>query len=893
MKRPFYRLISLLAALCLTIGIVPFGVAVAEKDSPVATVEDVLPEVFASSDGPEYYGREALGRMSNGRNLVFAYDKIAEGIANRAENISLFRLTYSLLSLEEIQTVYDAYRYDHAEIYYLDNSYGFQYNASNKVTAFLPKYVSLDADETLQQALNSLFDQSGVTENMSDYEKALRLHDVLCAHVEYDRTLVSDYIHTAYGALVNGLAVCDGYTKAYQLLLRKAGISSHEVTGDAGGGHAWNLVKLDGEYYYTDVTWDDQSEVYYAYFNLTKARMDEDHTLDIPAYGLPECTATAANYYSHNVGKFDLNTDPKDLVGAIEDNRMVRLYYTGDETNVSTITNWIFGNKRVFSDAMGLTGSIKASMTYMSREYHMTLTQGTTTVAIPSAPALTYTGSIQTGVLASANYTLSGTYRATNAGTYKATLSLKSNCQWSDGTTADKQITWSIHPKSVTKYNLSVSDIPHQVYTGEAIYPTVTLSCDGLTMTEGTDYTLKVIDNIQPGQARITLLSGDSGNFIWAEELFFTFQIVKPVTPPTAVEGLVFTGEEQIGVPEGSGYTLTGHTATDAGEHMATLTLWDNHVWTDGTTGDKTIYWRIAQRRVTAEDLTLTPIPDQEYTGEEICPTFTVVWGDLTLEPHRDYLTVYGNNTYPGEAYIALSPTTKGNFTWEGTITLPFQIVIYIPLPQANFLVYTGQYQTGVPSGDGYDITGENSAADTGEYAATLTLRDGYRWEDGSKEPQTVIWRITKAAGEVTLSVTEKGALDPRSNSGGNITYRYYTNETCTEGETTTPAIPGDYWVVAVLAETKNYTAAKSEPVKISLTAPPIETPSWGRVDNDEDVTASDALLALQAATGKVILDEIHTRNADVDGSGGLTASDALLILQYATKKISKFPVEG
>ena len=66
----------------------------------------------------------------------------------------------------------------------------------------------------------------------------------------------------------------------------------------------------------------------------------------------------------------------------------------------------------------------------------------------------------------------------------------------------------------------------------------------------------------------------------------------------------------------------------------------------------------------------------------------------------------------------------------------------------------------------------------------------------------------------------------------------------------------------------------------------------YGDVDDSGKVEAADALLALQASTGKVKLSERQRRVADVDGSGGVSAADALFILQYTTSKIKSFPVE-
>ena len=107
----------------------------------------------------------------------------------------------------------------------------------------------------------------------SDYEKALFVHDYLVEHTAYDlqgsRRDGFQLCHTAYGALVKHSAVCMGYAAAYQYLLRELGVHCMYASGtvkesarsslslQSDGGHAWNCVELDGEYYWVDVTWDD------------------------------------------------------------------------------------------------------------------------------------------------------------------------------------------------------------------------------------------------------------------------------------------------------------------------------------------------------------------------------------------------------------------------------------------------------------------------------------------------------------------------------------------------------------------------------------------------------------------------------------------------------------
>ncbi len=94
---------------------------------------------------------------------------------------------------------------------------------------------------------------SGIKKGWSDEAKLTYLHDYLVTHCQYDLTYSR---YTAYDAIVEHSAVCQGYALAYTDLVRKAGISAYLVTSWANN-HAWNLVKLGGKRYYVDCTWDD------------------------------------------------------------------------------------------------------------------------------------------------------------------------------------------------------------------------------------------------------------------------------------------------------------------------------------------------------------------------------------------------------------------------------------------------------------------------------------------------------------------------------------------------------------------------------------------------------------------------------------------------------------
>ena len=113
------------------------------------------------------------------------------------------------------------------------------------------------------------------------FEIELQLHDILCDMVEYSDNEADGLIYTAYGALVGGKALCEGYSRAMQLLLSHFGIYSTTVSGVAEGeGHMWNIVNIDGEWYHLDVTWNDLSKdtISHEYFNITDSEISLDHT---------------------------------------------------------------------------------------------------------------------------------------------------------------------------------------------------------------------------------------------------------------------------------------------------------------------------------------------------------------------------------------------------------------------------------------------------------------------------------------------------------------------------------------------------------------------------------------------------------------------------------------
>ena len=137
----------------------------------------------------------------------------------------------------------------------------------------------------------------------SEYAKALWLHDWLLDQLEYDKTLKWS---SAESALTRGLGTCQSYESAYAKLLTAAGIENSE-TRDTYDGHTWNAMKLDGQWYQTDCTWDDSSDNWYSfdqrhlYFGLTDELMAIAHPGHSKIYTTDKyatrSTSLADNYF--------------------------------------------------------------------------------------------------------------------------------------------------------------------------------------------------------------------------------------------------------------------------------------------------------------------------------------------------------------------------------------------------------------------------------------------------------------------------------------------------------------------------------------------------------------------------------------------------------------------
>ncbi len=225
--------------------------------------------------------------------------------------------------------IYHLYMFDTPELFYLSagvctskhgdgtSSFRFSYSVSNQKGEYCGYGYGPLTDELRQKirSKKAIFDaevQRIVSTIPADAP------DVVKEKLIYDRILLDSYYNlnaqwdglandnwTAYGILVNKYGVCESYAEAFQTLCNAVGINCTGIVGTAGGGHKWNAVQIEGEWYQCDITFDDpiggsNDYLYHSYFNLTSKEMTQlNHDWSRNEWPVPDCTATKYSYKSY------------------------------------------------------------------------------------------------------------------------------------------------------------------------------------------------------------------------------------------------------------------------------------------------------------------------------------------------------------------------------------------------------------------------------------------------------------------------------------------------------------------------------------------------------------------------------------------------------------------
>lgn len=204
---------------------------------------------------------------------------------------------------EEAFNVINAIYYDRPELFWLES--GSSTSTINGIVVTVkPKYNKLknniiSAQTKLNRVVMSYL-RSVQGKKPLDQERII--HDKMVNEISYVK---NEFDQTAYAALVNGKAVCAGYTRAFQLLMQQLDIPCYYCMGEClgtgkkeWGSHAWNILKFGNDYYNMDITWDDcydshpKDRIGYTYYNCTDSDMASNHKRRDEAKRLPACRGT-------------------------------------------------------------------------------------------------------------------------------------------------------------------------------------------------------------------------------------------------------------------------------------------------------------------------------------------------------------------------------------------------------------------------------------------------------------------------------------------------------------------------------------------------------------------------------------------------------------------------
>lgn len=281
-------------------------------DSGVSSSKPTVPTQVQTNRSADYYRQLT-------ENQKRIYDALLPAVMDGDSTVSVDGIDFSTVR-NDMTMVGEAFENDHPELFWFRQfRKAAKYSDRVEFTIMYYSYKTSffdtgDKYDELMAAVNALADQA--RDHSPDlYEQAVYVHDHIIKNAYYDKEALADYentihdpaseyIFSAYGCLVRGQTVCAGYAKAYQLVMEALGAQCSYACGYANGGrHAWNLLYLNDEHYFVDITWDDydlDKEIpSYNYAFITEEALSRTHELE-KLFDMPLCDDETYQYYRYH-----------------------------------------------------------------------------------------------------------------------------------------------------------------------------------------------------------------------------------------------------------------------------------------------------------------------------------------------------------------------------------------------------------------------------------------------------------------------------------------------------------------------------------------------------------------------------------------------------------------
>ncbi|MBQ8533556.1 MAG: hypothetical protein IJ462_01840 [Clostridia bacterium] len=312
-----------------------------KEDRNDNTVEDVPEYITTYCDYPEIEGFTPIDRKD-----YYAYNKLSNiqkeiynSLVKLSEEFSLEPMYFEGSKKNDITIAYNAFTDDFPQFFWVGNAYeysekggwcGISFDAKNGFVCVDNIEERDEINRQINQKIKEII-TSTVTPEMSDYEKELRLHDYICENMTYNRDAAdkADEDRTSeelrnwsiLGALFDNTGVCESYSKIFQLLLYNIGIPCTQLSGHTDDRHMWNAVKIEDEWCYVDVTWDDLEarglEYNHSCFNMSEQILGYEHkkyTSNFYEVSQKEFQIGEFNFFDEKVGSKYYYYKMEDLV---------------------------------------------------------------------------------------------------------------------------------------------------------------------------------------------------------------------------------------------------------------------------------------------------------------------------------------------------------------------------------------------------------------------------------------------------------------------------------------------------------------------------------------------------------------------------------------------------